>query len=107
MYNFVKVTVTLLYSRSEQNIVNQLYGKKKSVCLNVLICFLVGLLRRVKHNAEKMKLLHLTTAWHWRRKWQPPQDSCWENPMDRGVRRATVYGVAESDTTELAHRALW
>ena len=28
------------------------------------------------------------------------QYSCLENPMDRGVRQATVHGVAESDTTE-------
>ena len=24
----------------------------------------------------------------------------WRNPMDRGARRATVHGVAESDTAE-------
>ena len=30
----------------------------------------------------------------------PLQHSCLENPMDRGVLRATVHGVAESDTTE-------
>ena len=30
------------------------------------------------------------------------QDSCWENPMDRGAWRATVHGVAkELDMTEL------
>ena len=34
----------------------------------------------------------------------PLQYSCLENPMDRGDRQATVYGVTkESDTTELTH----
>ena len=30
----------------------------------------------------------------------PLQYSCLENPMNRGVWRATVHGVAKSDTTE-------
>ena len=30
----------------------------------------------------------------------PLKYSCLENPMDRGVRQAIIYGVAESDTTE-------
>ena len=31
----------------------------------------------------------------------PLQYSCLENPKDRGVRRATVHGTAEFDTTEV------
>ena len=30
----------------------------------------------------------------------PLQCSCLGNPMDRGARQATVYGVTESNTTE-------
>ena len=33
----------------------------------------------------------------------PLEDSCLENPMDRGARRATVHRAAESDTAEHAH----
>ena len=33
----------------------------------------------------------------WRRKWQP-RDSCLRNPMNRGAWRATVHGVAKSQT---------
>ena len=33
----------------------------------------------------------------------PPQDSCLENPMDRGAWRASPWGCKESDTTERAH----
>ena len=34
----------------------------------------------------------------WRRARQPPPYSCLENPVDGGARRATVPGVAKSQT---------
>ena len=42
--------------------------------------------------------LSLFTFMHWRRKWQPLQCSCLENPRDGGARWAAVYGVAQSQT---------
>ena len=35
---------------------------------------------------------------YWRRKWQPTQWSCLENPGDGGAWWAVVYGVAQSRT---------
>ena len=32
----------------------------------------------------------------WKRIWEPTQDSCLENPMDRGAWWATVYRVTKS-----------
>ena len=40
--------------------------------------------------------LSLFTFMHWRRKWQPTQYSCLENPRDRGAWWAAVYGVTQS-----------
>ena len=40
----------------------------------------------------------LFTFMHWRRKWQPTQCSCLENPRDGGAWWAAVYGVAQSRT---------
>ena len=35
---------------------------------------------------------------HWRKKWQPTQYSCLENPRDGGAWWAAIYGVAQSRT---------
>ena len=42
--------------------------------------------------------LSLFTFMHWRRKWQPLQCSCLENPRDRGALWAAVSAVAQSWT---------
>ena len=55
----------------------------------------VGLLR-VRHNWATS--LWLFTFMHWRRKWQPLQCSCLENPRDEGAWWAAVHGVAQSRT---------
>ena len=42
--------------------------------------------------------LSLFTFMHWRRKGNPLQCSCLENPRDGGAWRAAIYGVAQSQT---------
>ena len=49
--------------------------------------------RRIRH--DWVTSLWLFTFMHWRRKWQPIQCSCLENPRDRGAWWASVYGVAQ------------
>ena len=51
---------------------------------------------RVGHNWATS--LSLFTFMHWRRKWNPLQCSCLENPRDGGAWWAVVYGVAQSRT---------
>ena len=51
---------------------------------------------RVGHNWATS--LSLFTFMHWRRKCNPLQCSCLENPRDRGAWWAAVYGVAQSRT---------
>ena len=53
---------------------------------------------RVGHNWATSLSLSLFTFMHWRRKWQPLQCSCLENPRDGGAWWAAVYGVAQSRT---------
>ena len=42
--------------------------------------------------------LSLFTFMHWRRKWQPTQCSCLENPRDGGAWWEAVYGISQSRT---------
>ena len=49
---------------------------------------------RVRH--DWVTSLSLFTFMPWRRKWQPLQCSCLENPRDGGAWWAAVYGVAQS-----------
>ena len=42
--------------------------------------------------------LSFFTFMHWRRKWQPIQYFCLENPRDRWAWWAAIYGVAQSRT---------
>ena len=52
--------------------------------------------RRVGHDWVTSRSLF--TFMHWRRKWQPTQCSCLENPRDGGAWWAAVSGVAQSRT---------
>ena len=51
---------------------------------------------RVRHDWTTS--LSLFTFMHWRRKWQPFQCSCLENPRYRGAWWAAIYGFAQSLT---------
>ena len=51
---------------------------------------------RVRHDWATS--LSLFTFMHWRRKWQPLQCSCLEDPRDRGAYWAAISGVAQSWT---------
>ena len=50
----------------------------------------------VRHDSATS--LSLFTFMHWKRKWQPLQYSCLENPRDGGAWWAAVHGVARSQT---------
>ena len=60
--------------------------------------------RRVVH--ECATSLPLFTFMHWRRKWQPTPVFLPGNPRDGGAWWASIYGVAESDTTEATYLAV-
>ena len=61
------------------------------------------MVKNLPANAGNIKL-HRFDPWvgkiPWRRKWQPTPVFLPGKSTDRGDWRATVYGVAESDTTE-------
>ena len=52
--------------------------------------------RRVGHDWATS--LSIFTFMYWRRKWQPLQCSCLENPRDGGAWWAAIYGVTKSQT---------
>ena len=67
--------------------------------------------------AESIAQLISVANQYWRRKWQPLQNSCLENPREGGAWWAAVYGVAQSWTwlkrlsssrsRRLKHAATW
>ena len=67
-----------------------------------LYCLEASLVAQMVKNLPAMSKIPGFDPWvgkiPWRRKWQPLQYSCLENPMDRGASLATVRGVTESWT---------
>ena len=59
------------------------------------ICYFIGdiFYKVILQNESTQILKHLFSCSLWRRKCNPLQYSCLENPMDRGAWQATVYGV--------------
>ena len=51
-------------------------------------------------NIRDMDLIPESRRWPGEEHDDPPQYSCWENPMDRGAWRATVHSITESDKSE-------
>ena len=59
-----------------------------------------------KESAYSAETRVLSWGWKipWRRKWQPLQNSCLENPMDRGAWQDSLQGRKESDMTEATYQ---
>ena len=57
-----------------------------------------SMLKNLPTMQETQKLQVGSLGWEdpLRRKWQPTQYSCLENPMDRGASQATVHRFAKS-----------
>ena len=74
---------------------------RESVYIYVELKKLVSLVALAIKNLPAMQVLGFN-PWAgtipWRRKWQPLQYSCLDNPMDGEAWQATVHGVAKSWT---------
>ena len=64
------------------------------VCLNESLLLIEFWLLYMSH----LVICELITFMHWRRKCNPLQCSCLENPRDGGAWWAAIYGVAQSQT---------
>ena len=65
------------------------------------------MVRNLPANAEASGSVPGLERYPGRRKGNPLQYSCWDNPMDRGAWQAIVYGVAESQTWLTAYACMY
>ena len=72
---------------------------EKSVIINLLVLDIIAACQR--RRCQRQGFNPLVRKIPWKRKWQPLQYSCLENPLDRGDWRATVQRVEELDMTEV------
>ena len=80
------------------------FGKVMSLLFNMLSRLVMGfphssVSKESACNAGDLGLIPESGRSPWRRKWQPTQYSCLENPMDRRAWWATVHGSQVSDIT--------
>ena len=104
IYMYTYSWFTLLYSRNQHNVVKQLYFNKNKTkrAPNNFTGFLGGTSGKEPacqcRRHKRRSLMPESGRFPWRREWHPLQCSCLENPMDRGARQVTVYGVIKSQT---------
>ena len=72
---------------------------EKSVIINLLVLDIISSCQR--RRCQRQGFNPWVRKIPWKRKWQPLQYSCLENPLDRGDWRATVQRVEELDMTEV------
>ena len=72
---------------------------EKSVIINLLVLDIIAACQR--RRCQRQGFNPWVRKIPWKRKWQPLQYSCLENPLDRGDWRATVQRVEELDMTEV------